>query len=284
MKKESKMQEKIGFNVQNNLYGECGQFALIHSLLLLGIPVSLKEAHKYTLPRIITSIRGTDYTFIKKAIKYYECQAIEYKHKNGLDARDSIDTILQEGLPIIISTDNYSHWAVLAGKAGMDEYIWIDSSENELIGAWKWADIEEWIRYEENNKTEYYFIAVKPKNENQIKYSLVPQFEKTWELLRDQDLCEWWGYYLEDLLEIFHPYDLNEHNISSDEFFEKYMEFITDKIDYYYLYTPKKYIEWELSNYEKVAKAYNYFISQEYAEKAGIDLAIILTLLATGNG
>ena len=40
------MQEIIGFNWQDKRNGQCGQYAFTHALLVLGIPVSIREAHR----------------------------------------------------------------------------------------------------------------------------------------------------------------------------------------------------------------------------------------------
>ena len=273
------MQEQIGFNRQNYINGECGQYSLIHALLCLGIPISIKEAHERTVPKIISTIEGTDHTEIIKAIRYFGCEAREVTTKDEKGLRNQIDKFLKKGCPVIVCAEDYSHWSALSGYYG-NEYIWIDSANPDLIGSSKWSEVKEWLGCEyEDGKIEYYIIGVVPKNESQLKHSLVPHFgKKILSVLREKDIREWWGYYLEDLIELFNCPDSGEY-ITAAEFFYKYKNMITSYINYYYYYQENDY-EWEINNYEKVAIAHNLTISRAKELEAVVCLSIIIGYLA----
>jgi len=275
------MQEIIGFNWQDKRNGQCGQYAFTHALLVLGIPVSIREAHRLQKwPIWKTSDIGTDEEKIKRGLKKCNCKAIEYTVYDDQEAKKIVDDLLNQDCPVIICTNNYNHWAVIAGKMGKNKYIWIDSSDDDLIGSWKWQDIADWIACENDDGSfEYYILGVKPKDKNYKNHSLVSKFNKVWDLLADPDLCEWWGYYMEDLLEVFDCDYSAKERVTADEFFKLYKKKIVETINYFYPGPDKKYIEYEINNYEKVAKAYNLFVSKDKIPEALISFTSALTLV-----
>lgn len=129
------MQEPIGFNKQDFEYGECGQYALIHALLLLGIPISLSEAHRHTVLKIVSAIKRTSEKPIVRAIKRLGCNPVEHYYADSNIAKKVIDKFLEKGYPVIVCAEEYTRWAVLAGKE-KNSYVWIDSLEDIIIGAW----------------------------------------------------------------------------------------------------------------------------------------------------
>lgn len=272
------MQEVIGFDYQGSFSGSCAQRALVHALLLLGISVSEREAHKATdIPPWLAAWHGTDESHLKKGIRRAHCAPVECSTDEEPAMRAFIERSLRRGMPVIISTDYGGHWAVLAGKHSADELFWIDSGDDELYGAWKWRGIAEWMY--DDHEEEYYCIAVKPKNESQLFHSLVPRFEKVYELFDDVDLAEWWGYYLEDLNEIFDNPPEGTPALSSDDFFDAYGTEITDAALHYCLFAEREKTEWEMKNYRTVASMHALSISDERVPQALIKLTSALTAL-----
>ena len=259
------MQEIIGFEQQTQGDGACGKYALRHALLLLGIPVSLREASAATqVPPWKAIQRGTNEAEIKRGLKEFGCTGVEYTGKSRRSFAAHINHCLRNGLPVIITAENDDHWAVIAGKKSRSHYYWIDSADPDVIGAWHWDDILEWI-----DNTVYYGIGVQPKNRDQLAHSLVTRFSEYAQLMKDATLRQYWGYYLDDL----YGGSLNGEN--PRQFFDKYRKPIIDTICIQYPAADRETITWELKNYETVAVAHNLVPSL-------IELTAALTLIAVG--
>ncbi len=167
------------------------------------------------------------------------------------------------------------HWAVLAGKSDK-KYFWIDSNDDKLIGAWDWSDIVEWIESEK-----YYFIAIQPNDKQLLRHSLVPRFGFMVKSLKsDVEFVQWYGYYLEDLLEVFDcP---REKSMSASQFFDKYGEMIYQNSCYWYFYSDEKTMRWEYENMKRVALAHELTLSVDRIPNAIAGLSASLTCIACG--
>jgi hypothetical protein len=69
---------------------------------------------------------------------------------------------LSRGIPVIISVSDEEHWMVLSGVDSKRRYLWIDSTDRKLVGRNAWRNVAGWMRYEEEERGNYYFIGVKP--------------------------------------------------------------------------------------------------------------------------
>ena len=158
--------------------GMCGHRSLIHALALLGINLTEKDAIKLTgVSRSKAAESGTSEDKLMKAIRKAGCKPHPHTCHSAKKAKSKIDAFLKNGMPVIISTDDEYHWAVLAGKY-RDQYFWIDSADPKLIGHWEWDDIAEWMEYDD---TEYYFIGVEAKD---MSRSVVTRFYSIYPLLK----------------------------------------------------------------------------------------------------
>jgi len=271
------MQQQIGFDWQSFYSGACGKYSLVHSLLILGIPLSLKEATKATgLSWWETARIGTDESKIKKAIRSFDCKPIEYKTMSENDFRKKLDSLLRLGVPAIVSFDGDDHWAVICGNRNKDEYYYIDSADSELISYYRWDDLVDDI----DNDT-YYLIGVKPNNANNLKHSLVHNFSEVEKVLNRGDaLYKWWGYYLEDLNEVFDCPDSTKNVITASEFFDIWGRKIFNTAKYFYHYFDDAQMKWELNNYRKVAEMHNLTLSKDKLNEALISFSAALTYLS----
>ncbi len=269
------MQQVMGFTTQNYLDGACGKFALQHALLLLGIPVSQKDITKATgVSPIITRAVGTGPNRIIRGLEYFGCRAVEHTADSPAAFRRQLDEMLAKGCPCIISVEGGSHWAVIAGKSS-GRYWWIDSADEEVFGCWNWRKIVDWIANEEA-----YLIGVKPKSSRQLLHSLVPHFQKVTARLQDEDLREYWGYYLSDLIESFDcPADGSEA-ITAGEFFSRYGKQMTDAVCHQYLYADEDQVSWELENYRAVAEAHSLTVSKSKVTWGIANLTAALTCIS----
>jgi hypothetical protein len=263
------MKEIYGFNYQQ--YGNCGQFALLNALLLLGIPVTNKQAHIKTGITITKStISGTDSKNIVKGIKSFNCKAIKFQSDSESETKNRIDYLLSKNIPLILGCENYDHWAVLAGKKA-NKYYWLDSADEDIIGLSKWDEIEDWIKYEDDYK--YFFIAVKPKNSG---YSISNPSELYKISYKNEYLFFTCGEKLQDLLEIFH-FDAHA-NYSAAKLLNQYKATIIEGICRLYYYADKSEIEKLFNDYLTIAELYNLKVDKEIRVQALIEFTILLTL------
>ncbi|MDG7000172.1 MAG: hypothetical protein JRN15_13790 [Nitrososphaerota archaeon] len=157
--------------------GMCGHRSLIHVLALLGITITEKEACKLTgVSRSEAPDTGTTEHKLIKAIRKAGCKPHAHTCSSSRKARSKIDKCLKRGMPVIISTDEQEHWAVLAGKH-RDRYFWIDSADVRLLGHWKWDDIADWMEFDR----EYYLIGVEAPDMSQ---SVVKRYYSIYPLLK----------------------------------------------------------------------------------------------------
>jgi hypothetical protein len=157
------MLEKSGFKRQSLLSGNCGQRSLIHALYLLSIHISIGQAYKATgLTRIQVVRSGTDDVNLIRGIRKCGCKPLPHLLHDGKKAERQIRHYLSRGIPVIISVSDAEHWMVLSGVDSRSRYSWIDSTDQRLIGKNAWRTVATWMRYEEEETENYYFIGVKP--------------------------------------------------------------------------------------------------------------------------
>ena len=157
--------------------GMCGHRSLIHALALLGMTITEKDAIRLTgVSRSRAEDAGTNEHRLIKAIRKAGCKPHAHTCSSSRNARSKIDKYLKRGMPVIISTDEEEHWAVLAGKY-RDRYFWIDSADVRLLGHWKWADIADWMEFD----GEYYLIGVEAPDMSQ---SVVKRYYSIYPLLK----------------------------------------------------------------------------------------------------
>ncbi len=273
------MQQTIGFDHQKANSFNCGQRALIHALLLLGTPLSEDDAHKTTkIPRWFAKINGTNEKAILRGIRKVGCVAYDHSYSDPEEARAKVDSYLKLGLSIILCVEDFKHWAVLAGRSG-DKYMWIDSFDDALIGAWSWNDITDWIESDE-----FYFIAVSPMDPEGLRHSIVPQFSSIAKTLKaDTEFAQWYGYFLEDLLEVF-DCTYEKTSMSAKDFFDKYGETIYQNSVSWYAYADEQSNRWEYENMKRVALAHKLTVSIDRIPEAIAGLTATLTCIACGCG
>lgn len=266
------MKEKYAFTWQS--YGQCAQISLVNCLALLGMPITNKEAHVATgVHPIAAKINGTDSKFIKKALRYYGCNPIEFNLKDPDVLKRKADELLDKHIPLIISCDSWNHWAVLASKDGK-RYYWIDSGNTEIIGYSNWDEIEDWIECEGT----YYFIGAAPKDTSKT-ITDIPRLYSIYN--KNELLVLQWGYILADLLNIFDSKrEASKNNITANDFFTKYKDLILETIEYLYLDTDLEEITEKINDYQTVATMHNLVLPKADFEKALAYFSTLLTLAA----
>lgn len=200
-----------------------------------------------------------------------------------MDTRKLVDSYLAKECPIIIGTDDYNHWMVLAGKSSDGKYFWVDSNDDDLYGIDGWDEVADWMYTTvDSARGDYYLIALEPNDSNGPRHSIVKKFSAVYDLFDDNDLAEYWGYYLEDLTEAFDCPKDGEASISAEEFFDQYGKLIYNAACYYYWYADERQMKWEFSNYRTVARCHQLTVSQSGIPNAIANLSAALTLIAAG--
>jgi hypothetical protein len=124
---------------------------------------------------------------------------------------------------------------------------------------------------------EYYVIGVEPDDPRQLAHSIVPCFESVRELLGDDDLCAYWGYYLEDLREIF---DCPSDGVTAADFFTEHAAELLASACYYVADSDDGKLAWEIQCYANVAVAHRLTLSPAQTSRALIRMAAALTAIS----
>ena len=288
----------LGFEHQGEYENSCGAFALGHALNLVGITGEIenfKNSSNYiswsrsteknfrlsglfkrkTYQKIYDGV-GTGERGILSGIKKNGCNPIPIDNYSKQTSRKILDTHLKKGCSVILHASRLtggkisSHWNVCAGKSG-NKYIFIDSypllANKKVISLYSWEEIvKRSIQYEkEGNYFQLFGFAVQPPD----CVSAVPRLHKyLTQLFRDESLREWWGYYLEDLREIFDTVGTTKNVITASEFFSKYGPSFLENARYWNSNISKGRIEKELANYQLVADTYNFAVSKSNLDEA----------------
>jgi len=125
----------------------------------------------------------------------------------------------------------------------------------------------------------YYAIGVMPKRKLQLRHSLVVNFRCIGTLLEDNDLREYWGYYLEDLLDSFDLPTVESDALDAEDFFRKYGKLLLDACCYCYIDPGERKMRWESENYRKVAMAHRLTVSKGRIPEAISNLSAALTAI-----
>lgn len=294
-----------GFSGQKDGYG-CGAYAFAHAMLLLGKTMTINESKKYCKtisywdsikgnlgkieivhPSTIKWIKlwkrfvedpGTSELGIMRAIRKLQCSPIAYDTVNENKAKEWIEYNIKKGLPIIClfnfdqTVDDSGHWIVIGGKI-KDKFIVIDSSpfDEEIIDYYSWKKLKErfiWVDEDEKKHFQFYGIAIKPEDKNLLKHSMVNRFHLVANKLNEnEELREYWGYYTDDITEIFGY----EKGVSADSLLSKYREQIIGSVSYWSGEENESSLNYLLDIYLMICKAYDIKINRKDIESTLID-------------
>ncbi len=96
-------------------------------------------------------------------------------------------------------------------------------------------------------------------------------------LADDEYLQEWWGYYLNDLLDVCeYIYGIKKGHIQLSELIEIHYDSILEVISYWFEEIDEKDMEYELDNYIFVAAVYQLSIPESKREEALISFCSAL--------
>lgn len=153
----------------------CAQYAICHSLVLFEINVPLKQIFVATgISRLRAVMSGTDEKQILGALRELGFDPTIHASADTVRARTALEQMLGRMMPVIICVESSRHWIVIAGNI-RGRFIWIDSLDKQLVGAWSWKRLDNWIHLHHNDadRREYYFIGLLPKDRALLKSSIV---------------------------------------------------------------------------------------------------------------
>jgi len=261
---------------------QCGPFALKYGLVMLGRFENEREIGKRAGS---TWWYGTDEIGLAKAAKSFDCKMKYFRRETPHEAIKVLATHLKQGLPCILSVDNWEHWFTVITEqqnkfivvdSGLDKVI-IILTENQLLKRWKYVD-------DETGYTSYDGYALTPnvKPSTKAKFSL----EKAKYVMRDRnkELAEKWDTYFNDLINICRPRTpVSKRTISFTEFLRRHENLIIKQVANWHGTPTYHELKKVLKNMQFVAEVYDLVIYSEDQKKALIDLTSILMMYACGK-
>ena len=261
---------------------QCGPFALKYALVMLGEFENEREIGRRAGS---TWWYGTDEIGLAKAAKSFGCKMKYFRREDPDDAIKILTQHLKQGLPCILSVDNWGHWFTVINEQ-KNKFIVVDSARDkviviltpkQLLKRWKYTDDETgFFSYDG------YALTCKFKPKTKANFSL----EKARYVMRDNNkqLAQQWDTYFNDLISICRP--ISSHSvktISFAEFLRRHEKLLVNQIANWH--GQPSYLELRkiLKNLRFVAEVYNLVIYKDDQKKALVDLSSILMMYACGK-
>ncbi|MEO8399653.1 MAG: cysteine peptidase family C39 domain-containing protein [Ignavibacteriaceae bacterium] len=261
---------------------QCGPFALKYALVMLGRFENEREIGKKAGS---TWWYGTDEIGLAKAAKSFNCNMKYFRRETPSEAIKVLSHHLKQGLPCILSVDNWEHWFTVITEQ-QKKFIVVDSAldkviviytANQLLKRWKYFD-------EETGDTSYdgYALFSKEKLKTKAHFSL----EKARYVMQDRNknLAKKWDTYFNDLITICRLRTSHTNRtISFTEFLRRHENLIVNQVADWHGSPTYKELKKILTNMQFVAEVYNLVIHTEDQKKALVDLAAILMMYSCGK-
>ena len=261
---------------------QCGPFALKYALVMLGRFENEKEIGRRAGS---TWWYGTDEIGLAKAAKSFDCKMKYFRREDPEEAVKKLRAQLKQGLPCILSVDNWEHWFTVINEQ-QNKFIVVDSgldkvivilSENQLLKRWKYVD-------EETSYISYDGYALTPnlKPTTKAKFSL--EEAKYVMQNRNKELAEKWDTYFNDLINICRPRTpVSKRTISFNEFLRRHENLLVHQVANWHGIPTFYELNKILKNMRFVAEVYDLVIYTEDQKKALVDLASVLMMYACGK-
>jgi len=261
---------------------QCGPFALKYALVMLGRFENEREIGKRAGS---TWWYGTDEIGLAKAANSFDCNMKYFKREEKTEALAALIIELKNGLPCILSVDNWEHWFTVINYQ-KNKFIVVDSglekvitiyTPNQLLKRWLYVDSE-------TGFSSYDGYAVSPKFKVSTKASF--SLEKARYVMRDRNkqLAEKWDTFFNDLINICRPrYPGSKRTISFTEFLRRHEKMIVTQVADWHGSPQYSELTKILKNLQFVAEVYDLVIYVEDQKKALVDLASILMMYSCGK-
>lgn len=261
---------------------QCGPFALKYALVMLGKFENEREIAKKAGS---TWWYGTDEIGLAKAAKYFNCKMKYFRREKPEEAIKSLVEHLRQGLPCILSVDNWEHWFTVITEqkgrfvvvdSGLDKVLVIYSAK-QLLKRWKYYDVETGdISYDG------YALSSKIKSRTKAKFSL----DKARYVMQDRNilLAEKWDTYFNDLINICRPAsNHSKRALSFNEFLRRHEKLLVKQVADWHGTPSYKELDKILKHMQFVAEVYNLVIHTEDQKKVLVDLSALLMMYSCGK-
>jgi len=261
---------------------QCGPFALKYALVMLGKFENEREIGKKAGS---TWWYGTDEIGLAKAANAFDCKMKYFRRENKKEATEALINELKDGLPCILSVDNWEHWFTVINYQ-KDKFIVVDSglekviiiyTPNQLLKRWVYIDPETGF-----SSYDGYSLTPKFKITTKANFSL----EKARYVMRDSNkqLAVQWDTYFNDLINICRPRNpLSKRTISFNEFLRRHEKMLVTQVADWHGTPSYNELIHILKNMQFVAEVYDLVIYVEDQKKALVDLASILMMYSCGK-
>jgi ABC-type bacteriocin/lantibiotic exporter with double-glycine peptidase domain len=148
---------------------DCGPTCFANTLNILGYDIKIQQANELCG---LTS-EGTDSTDLIRAFDKY---GFDGREKTCFSRERALDWLIRDtnkGLPVIISVDDDSHWALVL-RAGSNRIQIFDPDDEEPTLVGKRELIDRWEYFEDNSiRSKFNGIRIIPFKEKSIKAVLL---------------------------------------------------------------------------------------------------------------
>ncbi len=261
---------------------QCGPFALKYALIMLG---RFENEKKIAKKAGSTWWYGTDEIGLAKAAKAFDCKMKYFRRETPDEAIKVLSDHLKQGLPCILSVDNWEHWFTVINEQ-QKKFIVVDSaldkvivilSGRQLLKRWKFIE-------DETGYTSYdgYALTSKIKPVTKARFTL----EKAKYVMRNnnKELAEKWDTYFNDLIGICRPRTpVSTHTISFAEFLRRHESMLVKQVANWHGMPTYLELKKILQNMQFVAEVYDLVIYTEDQKKALVDLTSILMMYSCGK-
>ncbi len=261
---------------------QCGPFALKYALVMLGKFKNEKEIAKKAGS---TWWYGTDEIGLAKAARSFDCKMKYFRRESTEDAIKVLITHLKQGLPCILSVNNWEHWLTVINYQ-KEKFVVVDSglekvvviyTPYQLLKRWKFID-------DESGYTSYDGYAVTPKFKITTKAHFSLDKARKVMQKRNKDLADKWDTYFNDLITICRPRTpLSKKVISFNEFLRRHETLLIKETANWHGTPTYQELRHILKNMQFVAEVYDLVIYTEDQKKALIGLTSILMMYACGK-
>jgi Peptidase C39 family len=276
----------MGFRKQPNRW-QCGPYALMHALIIMGVLVDEKELSQLTG----TDASGTDEAQLGRAARRLGCRLGSVRRHTPDEARRVLVRYLRRGIPCLICVYNWNHWVTVV-KEERGKFILLDSEDGSVLTIVSWGELaRNWVYHRRKKEID----DASPADVYDI-HPLTPRFRvrsrarfsvARARFLRrpeNRELAYRWDEYLSDLLVLCRPATKQESDaISFREFARRYGEMIVDQVTFWHGGVGRSQASRVLQNMRFVATTHGLVIPRGEVRRAIAGLTAIMTLWAGGR-
>jgi len=276
----------MGFRKQPNRW-QCGPYALMHALIMLGVLVDESEVSELTG----TDSSGTDEVQLSRAARKLNCRLGSVRRHDPDEARRILLRYLRRGIPCLICVHRWSHWVTVV-KEERGKFILLDSEDKSVLTIVNWSELaRSWVyrrrRSEIDDDTPppvYDMHPLLPKFRVRLRARFSVARARFLRRPENRDLAYLWDEYLEDLLVLCKPASkLDTDVVSFREFARRHGEMILEEVSFWHGSIDRQQGEKVMRNMRFVASTHGLVIPAVGKRRTIVGLSVLLTLWAGGR-